>query len=666
MQINRLELYNFMSYRNCELSLSDVSLCSIVGANGSGKSAIIEAILWALFGHARLGNKDLMHSGTSEMEVNLIFTLDGKRYDLSRSYNSAMRIQAYVDGESVGQGNAALSTVLAKAIGSSKELLTESVVISQGQLSSFINAVPAQRRDLIISALGLERYSRAWAKAKDSLRTMTTSVDSHNGTVSSIQEQINRMHPIEYIETQIVLLSSAVESAKSQFEELTRRREEIIARDQAVNDNIKRSNEEIETLKAKVNSSTLEFDQQIGRTEGEISAVDKQTADLESFRRRIETLAIDLVEAQKATDRLRELRVVISSCDDELKKRRKRQTEASNVQGSCPLCGTAITPEKWTEIINTMNAEISEYTGKLDAASREVQSIKSPGDPSRISSEIETTKQKIGRIEGAQSSKESLLNRLKDLVDQKNRTLAGLRSDLEAALNRLQDLKASVSADLMTVTQELDAVKKLQLENSNKLVEWSSMKKSREALEDSLRDAEGNLARARENLPEARFVSDALSPSGIPLMLIDHYLPLIEQRAQELLALMSDGQIALKLEVVESGTKKGIELMAGTSHLRPIRALSGGEQTRVSLALRVALGQVLAEMANSHFDCLLIDEPEYLDEDGVTQFIQAVVSLKEQYQQIFVMSHLPQIKSAFPQVIQVEKSGNVSTAMVAS
>lgn len=666
MRLSKLGLYNFMSYKGCELDLTDISLCSIVGTNGSGKSAIIEAILWTLFGHARLGNKDLMHSGTDEMEVDLAFTLGGKRYDVNRSYGSSMRIKAAVDGESIGQGNAALATVLAQAIGSSKELLMESVVVSQGQLSSFINAVPAQRRDLIISALGLERYSKAWTKAKDGLRTMTNSVESHNGTVSSIQEQIGRLHDPGYIETQIVMLTAAVESAKSQFENLTKRREEIIARDQQVNDSIKKSSDEVKALEARIATETTNFDQQITRAEGEISKTDKQTSDLDSFRRRIETLAMDLIEAQRATDRLKELRIIISNSDEELKKRRKRQTEASVVQGACPLCGTQITSEKWTEIINNMNAEIAEYTTKLDGASREAQGIKSPGDPSRISSEIETTKEKIGRIEGLQTSRDVLVTHLSELVDQKNKTLAGLRADLEAVLNKLQDLKANISADLMTVNQELKAVERLQYDNSSKLIEWSSMKKSRGALEDSLKDAEGNLVRARENLPEAKFISEALSPAGIPLMLIDHYLPLIEQRAQELLALMSDGQIALKLEVVESGTKKGIELMAGTSHLRPIRALSGGEQTRVSLALRVALGQVLAEMSNSHFDCLLIDEPEYLDEDGVTQFIQAVVGLKEQYQQIFVMSHLPQIKSAFPQVIQVEKAGNVSTAMVTS
>ena len=257
-----------------------------------------------------------------------------------------------------------------------------------------------------------------------------------------------------------------------------------------------------------------------------------------------------------------------------------------------------------------------------------------------------------------------LVTHLMHLEGQKDIALADLKANIEKALDELKGLRANVSADLMTVDEELNAVRRLQADNSQKLVEWSSMERSRQTLEESLGSAEHDLKSYQEKLPETRFIAEALSPAGIPLMIIDHYLPVIERQAQELLHTMSDGQLNIKLEIAETGTKKGIELLAGTSHLRPIKALSGGEQTRVSLALRVALGQVLQDMSNSRFDCLLIDEPEYLDEAGVTQFIQAVATLKDRYSQIFVMSHLPQIKSAFPHAIYVEKDNNVSFATV--
>lgn len=77
MKIKQLKLHDFMSYEDTTLDISKVSVCSVVGPNGAGKSTIIEAIMWAIFGVARLPNKDLVRSGQTRAFVELIFDLDG-------------------------------------------------------------------------------------------------------------------------------------------------------------------------------------------------------------------------------------------------------------------------------------------------------------------------------------------------------------------------------------------------------------------------------------------------------------------------------------------------------------------------------------------------------------------------------------------------------------
>ena len=120
--------------------------------------------------------------------------------------------------------------------------------------------------------------------------------------------------------------------------------------------------------------------------------------------------------------------------------------------------------------------------------------------------------------------------------------------------------------------------------------------------------------------------------------------------------MMSDGRLNVNVEVTEAGTKKGIEVRAGTDVLRPIESLSGGEGTRVSLALRIALSQVLQEISGCKFQVLIVDEPEFLDTAGISQFVATINSLRGSYPQLFVVSHIDGIKNSFPHVITVTKN----------
>lgn len=664
MIINKLELYNFMSYRNCVLDMSPLTLCSIIGPNGAGKSAIIEAIVWSLYGNAKLGNKDLMHSGSDDMEVDLGFTIDDKRYDITRSYGESMRVKATANGEAIAQGNLNLTTALAKAIGSSRDMLMESVIISQGQLSSFINSTPAQRRDLIMSILNLGKYAMAHETAKDALRAMNISIDSHNGVVTTIQDQINRVSETNYIEAQIIMVTTAVEGCTKRFEELTKQREQIIARDREANENIKRLGADTENLKLKISKLNKETDQEINKIQTSLKMSDQQTSEIDSIRSSLTILESDLADTNTAIERLKDLRNQIINYEGEIKKRRDKTVIMVGQNETCPLCDSHIGNEKWTAILKNIESELAEFVFQLDKVSREIQTTKLPGDPAKINNNLIYARERIVKLETMKESRHILEEQIEKIKTQRDNMLGELTADLEKTIMHLDQLKSRASAELIVVSKEIEDVQKIQIDNSSKLTEWTSLRQLREKLELSLEDSKNNLKLFRNKLPETQFISEALSPAGIPLMVVDHYLPAMETRAQNLLHAMSDGQLNLKLEIVESGTKKGIELQAGGTHLRPIKALSGGEQTRVSLALRVSLSQILSEMSGTRFDCLLIDEPEYLDEAGIFQFIQAVVSLRSQYQQIFVMSHHNQIKSAFSQHIIVEKTGNISKAEV--
>src|SRR3972149_2204753 len=105
----KLTMRNFMCYRNAPpLSFEGIHTASISGDNGNGKSALIDAMTWALWGKARAkSDDDLIYLGEDEMEVEFEFAVGDNRYrvlrkrtkpGLRRSGQSLLELQAAANG----------------------------------------------------------------------------------------------------------------------------------------------------------------------------------------------------------------------------------------------------------------------------------------------------------------------------------------------------------------------------------------------------------------------------------------------------------------------------------------------------------------------------------------------------------------------------------------
>ena len=81
-----LELHNFLAYRHPDpLNLEGIHIACLAGENGAGKSSLLDAITWALWGKARSNSlDDLIHLGQTDMAVTLTFDYAGARYRVVR------------------------------------------------------------------------------------------------------------------------------------------------------------------------------------------------------------------------------------------------------------------------------------------------------------------------------------------------------------------------------------------------------------------------------------------------------------------------------------------------------------------------------------------------------------------------------------------------------
>jgi exonuclease SbcC len=84
---------------------------------------------------------------------------------------------------------------------------------------------------------------------------------------------------------------------------------------------------------------------------------------------------------------------------------------------------------------------------------------------------------------------------------------------------------------------------------------------------------------------------------------------------------------------------------------------SGGEAFRINFAIRLALSKVLAQRAGARLQTLVIDEGfGSQDVSGRQRLIEAINTIKPDFEKILVITHMDEIRDAFPTRIEVEKT----------
>lgn len=172
MRPRRLELSGFTSFKEpTEIDFEGSDFFALVGATGSGKSSVIDAMCFALYGSVpRYDNRNLVapviSHGRVEAKVLLEFSIDGKDYSavrvVRRSGTGATTKEARLEaGGEVLAGNAdELTERVTELVGLSFEHFTKCVVLPQGDFARFLHDKPGERQDLVVKLLNLGVYER--------------------------------------------------------------------------------------------------------------------------------------------------------------------------------------------------------------------------------------------------------------------------------------------------------------------------------------------------------------------------------------------------------------------------------------------------------------------------------------------------------------------------
>ena len=170
----------------------------------------------------------------------------------------------------------------------------------------------------------------------------------------------------------------------------------------------------------------------------------------------------------------------------------------------------------------------------------------------------------------------------------------------------------------------------------------------------------------RQRLAEEKAIFEdlrlAFGKRGVQAMIIEAAIPEIEYEANRLLARMTDGRMHVRIETqretLKGDTVETLDInIADELGTRSYELFSGGEAFRVNFAIRIALSKLLARRAGAQLQMLVIDEGfGTQDAEGRTRLVEAITSIQDDFSRILVITHIEELKDAFPVRIEVTKT----------
>lgn len=271
---------------------------------------------------------------------------------------------------------------------------------------------------------------------------------------------------------------------------------------------------------------------------------------------------------------------------------------------------------------------------------------------------------------------ERLIDREKDSRSRAAEEVHRLQEDLKQGVEKQAKLTEELEG-LPALRGEADAAEKeyrdLDAERRRASEEVGSVRERLErlaAIEKRKKEREKELDTVAKEAGIYRELVRAFGKDGIQALMIDTALPEIESEANRLLSRMTDNRMHVRFESQrKTKTGKDVETLdiTITDELgtRNYEMFSGGEAFRINFAIRIALSRLLANRAQASLPTLIIDEGfGTQDSTGMEKLKEAINSIQDDFEKILVITHMDELKDAFPARIDVVKTGAGSTITV--
>lgn len=698
--LKKIEIINFLSHKSSVVEFKENQRLLISGASGSGKSSIIDAILWNLYGKGRSENKNLIKNGSKTATVLLTLSKideDGAdhTYVITRSVTSAGRTTLAIieDGKLIpAKGVKETQDTLEKEIlKASYTLFVNSIASPQDNPDNFVKQTASKKKDLLLEIANTDNYDLYYNKIKESLSEsndkilkLETKLEEKNLQLTEIKENVLDEKTLEKEEE---ILKSEIKIAREKISVIEKEKNNI--------DSVMRDvfNKKQELSKLENDNITLQ------------NKIDEKKESVKKFDDLDEKKINDgITELKKAQDRLKELDEIIHnnySLDLEYRAHlsskpvdRDFTADANQISQqleliyknndiTCPFCGknNPRLEENISKQVNMLKNQLAEKIAKRDDLSQQLMdwelrdaTIVHPEGQEGVASERKEVMGTISQLEhfvsdlGLLGAKKGALQGVIEDVKYFADTLQNnvkIISNIKSELSQLQDTDylsrtSRLNSEGQMLTAEIGS-KESELHSIIQKISLSNNAKDQVSkLKEDIKAFASDLKKLKDESSGMNLLKDAFSPKGIKTIVIDYLVPKLEDKINAILQDLSDFRIQIETQKDTSdgeGVVEGlfINIINPEGVILEYSNYSGGEKMRVDYAL----SEAMASLSNIKFR-ILDESIGALDEQMLSSFLEILEKMSGGYKQLIAISHIGQVKELFEDQITVTKKDGTS------
>jgi len=670
----RFEFSNMFSYgEDNKIDFSKLNgLMGLFAPNAQGKSSIFDAISFCLYDKSSRAFKaaNILNNRKTDFRCYLNFQVNGVDYFIERTaktINKGKNVKVdvnfwYVDGDEKislnGTERRDTNTVIEQYVGKYEDFVLTTLSL-QGNNSIFIDKSQSERKDLLAQFMGLNVFDKLYETATEDIKEVSVLIKNFKKTdfTTELADNANLLKEtkleLKELETELARLNGDKDGLDGVILELSRNLTPIDG-----NSNIDDLNTRKEKLKSDIEINEIYIENKVGN----INAITEKLVELlQSVNEKKQSNGIDieivysnyqreqksLIEATKVYDTAK---LYLSSAEEKINHLDKHEYDPN-----CKFCcdNTFVKDAmkskealpQLQEIVKQAMIDCVGIQQTLDTMEGIEEQYNEWNDfKNKLEQSKSIHKTYVLEFDGLNTKKELLETQLDNVEDDiekyyENEDTIQSNKELEKQIKELEIEKKKIESDIKDITKQI----------SFKNGSISSLETYIGGIKQKMNDVKD----LEEKNRLYTYYLDAVKRDGIPYELISKALPVIENEINNILAQVVDFGVTMEMDGKSINAKIVYE-----DQEWPLEMCSGMEKFVSGLAIRVALINV-CNLPRPNF--LVVDEGfGTLDADNLSSLFMMMQYLKTQFDFIWMISHLEQMRDIVDGLIEIKKVNGFS------
>jgi DNA repair exonuclease SbcCD ATPase subunit/DNA repair exonuclease SbcCD nuclease subunit len=675
-RLRSLEWDNLFNYgEGNRIDFTDAAgIVGVFGKNFSGKSSIIDSLLYTLYNNTSKGNRKNLNTinqdkewGRGKVEIEIgdnVLTVERRSEKYTKRLKGEETTEAKTDVdfsvkntvtgevESLnGLDRNGTDKNIRKFFGTIEDFFLTSMA-SQLDSLTFIGEGSTRRKEILAKFLDLEVFEKKYRLAKEDAADLRGAIKrleeiEFEEVIAETDESLDKNHAsIQKQESRCNTLKLNIESLGEQLQNLETAIESIPAKIINIDE---------------VTSSRDAAMSNITRLSGENRSLGKKAKSAREMTEKIEVFleTFDLAGCRQNQNQISEVQTELEELVRSIKRHEVRQkVEEKKIEllEQVP-CGSEFSHCKFIrdayaalENVGVTKADIESLATKREAAEDKLVQL----NPSQVSDHLE----KYDLVVKKRDTLESELTSHHLQIAQNKTSSVRLKSEvkeLDAQIKEYEDNREAIEnleahmeqRDALVV--EVDKEAKSLERCESKIVQLYKERGSLEQRSQDIKEQEKELELYREQYASSDLFQQCMHSNGISLDIIKNKLPVLNEEIASVLANIVDFDVYLQCDT------KHLEIFIKHPKYepRPLEMGSGAEKTIASMAIRMALLNV-SSMPKG--DTFILDEPgTALDEENMEGFVRILDLIKANFKTVLLISHLDSLKDAVDSQIVIDK-----------